>query len=212
MIVERFPRQTANEALVSAKYSLKRDLEELAQMSGRLREYLLGDALYMPVGGGFLRGGGAPQLTIGAILLRRRRITLLRAALEAAGQAKLDAVIAQLDDAQREWTLHYEKKLRQEAGSRLTLLHGFIRDCGERPCDCAAAYPVEAMRRSIMQEILLALDEFAYDQSDILPKLEHCDAGLRVLLKRCDFIWSAELQPVYPRATFWWLYGKPAAR
>ena len=181
-------------------------------MGDKLRDYLLGDALYGPVGGGFLRGSGSPQLTIGAFLLRRRRLALLRDALEAAAQAQLHATIVQHDTIQREWTLHYEKKLRQEAGSRLKLLAAFIRDCGERPRDCAGTYPVEAMRRSITQEILLALDEFAYDKRDCLAEAGHIDAGLRRHLKACPFIWSRLLEPVYPRAKFWWLYGKPADR
>ena len=181
-------------------------------MGDKLRDYLLGDALYGPVGGGFLRGSGSPQLTIGAFLLRRRRLVLLRDAIEAAAQAQLDATIDQHDTIQREWTLHYEKKLRQEAGSRLKLLAAFIRDCGERPRDCAGTYPVEAMRRTITQEILLGLDELAYDKRECLAEAGHIDAGLRRHLKVCPFIWSPQLEPVYPRAKFWWLYGKPAAR
>ena len=54
---------------MSSNYSLKRDLEELAQMGDKLHEYILGDALYMPVSGGFFRGSSTPQLTTGAFLL-----------------------------------------------------------------------------------------------------------------------------------------------
>ncbi len=179
-------------------------------MSGKLRDYLLGDALYGPVGGGFLRGSGSPQLIIGALLLRRRRLSLLRDSLEAAAQAQLDAALDHHDTIQREWTLHYEKKLRQEASSRLKLLAAFIRDCGERPRDCAGAYPVEAMRRTITQEIMLAMDEFAYDKGESLSEAGRIDAGLRRHFNAGEFIWDPRLASVYLRAMFWWLYGKPA--
>ncbi len=194
---------------MSSTYSFKRDLDELAQMSDKLREYILGDALYMPVSGGFFRGGGMPQLTTGAFLLRRRRLSLLRDALDAGAQARLDAIIAQHDEIQREWTLHYEKKIQQEVNSRLKMMVAFFRECSESPRDCAAAYPVEAMRRTIVQEIMLAMDEFDYEQREFLPKVQHCDAGLRRYLQPSAFIWVPQLEPIYPRAIFWWLYAGP---
>ncbi len=199
------------EAQVSSTYSFKRDLDELVQMGDKLGEYILGDALYMPVSGGFFRGSSTPQLTTGAFLLRRRRLSLLRDALDAAAQARLDATIAQHDEIQREWRLHYEKKLGQEVNSRLKMMVAFFRECSESPRDCAAAYPVEAMRRTIVQEIMLAMDEFAYDTRELSPKIQHCDAGLRRHLKAGEFIWSAKLELVYPRAIFWWLYARPQA-
>ena len=195
---------------MSFNYSLKRDLEELAQMGDKLHEYILGDALYMPVSGGFFRSSSTPQLTTGAFLLRRR-LSQLRDELDAAAQAQLDATLAQHDDIQREWRMHYEKKLQQEVDSRLKTMVAFFRECSESPRDCAAAYPVEAMRRTIVQEIMLAMDEFGYDKRELLPKVPHCDSGLRRYFRSGEFIWSSPLEPVYPREIFWWLYGTPAA-
>lgn len=196
---------------MSSNYSIKSDLAELAQMSDKLREYILGAALYMPVSGGYVRGGGTPQLTIGAFLLRRRRLSLLQDELDAKQRGLLDATLKQHDDIQREWRLHYEQKLEQEVHSRLKLMLAFFRECSESPRDCAAAYPVEAMRRTIVQEIMLAMDEFDYDQRELSPKVQHCDAGLRRYLRPTVFIWSPLLEPVYPRAIFWWLYARPEA-
>ena len=196
---------------MSSNYSLKRDLQELAQMGDKLHEYILGDALYMPVSGGFFRGSSTPQLTTGAFLLRRRRLSQLRDELDAAAQAQLDATLAQHDDIQREWRMHYEKKLQQEVDSRLKMMVAFFRECSESPRDCAAAYPVEAMRRTIVQEILLAMDEFDFDKSEFFPKVRHCDSGLRRYFRSGEFIWSSQLEPVYPREVFWWLYGAPTA-
>ena len=196
---------------MSSNYSLKRDLEELAQMGDKLHEYILGDALYMPIRGGFFRGSSTPQLTIGAFLLRRRRLSQLRDELNAAAQAQLDATLAQHDNIQREWRMHYEKKLQQEVDSRLKMMVAFFRECSESPRDCAAAYPVEAMRRTIVQEILLAMDGFGYDRRELLPNVRHCDSGLRRYFRSDEFIWSSQLEPVYPREIFWWLYGAPVA-
>ena len=136
---------------MSSRYSLSRDLDELERMVERLVDYLLGDAMYLPVGGGFFRGASTPQMTLGALLLRRRRLAKLRGKLKRADSIRLDDVLAQHDSLQREWTLHYEQKLQREVPMRLKLMAGFFREFNENPRDCAGAYPAEALRRAIVQ-------------------------------------------------------------
>ena len=196
---------------MSARYSLTRDLDELERMVERLGDYLLGEAMYLPVGGGFFRGGGTPQMTIGALLLRRRRLSHLRARLKRVDGSRLDAALAKHGKLRREWTLHYEQKLLREAPSRLRVMAGFFRECSENPRDCAGAYPVEALRRTIIQEVLLAMDEFGYEKGELLAAIRPADQALRRILKADDFIWSPQLEPVYPKAQYWWLYGSPAS-
>lgn len=195
---------------MSSRYAIGRDLDELEQMIERLEDYLLGDAMYLPLSGGFFRGSSTPQMTIGALLLRRRRLSQLRAKLTRADGFRLDAALAQHDVLQREWTLHYEKKLRPEVPMRLKAMAGFFRECSEDPRDCASAYPVEALRRAIVQEILLAMDEFGYDKSELTGATRLADQALQRILCAGAFIWSPLLEAVYPRAGFWWLYGSPA--
>ena len=179
-------------------------------MVERLGDYLLGDAMYLPVGGGFFRGSSTPQMTIGALLLRRRRLTWLRAKLKRADGIRLDAALAQHEDLQREWTLHYEQKLQREVPIRLKGMAGFFRECSENPRDCSGAYPVEAQRRTIVQEILFAMTEFGYDKRKFTTAVRPADQALRRLLHVGEFIWSPLLEAVYPKAAFWWLYGSPA--
>ena len=195
---------------MSSIYSVARDLDELLQMAGRLQEYLLSDKLYLALGGGFFRGG-RPQLTLGAFLLRRRRLAMLRHRLDETRRAELREALARHEELQREWRLHYEKKLAREAASRLKLMGEFMRDCAESPRDCATAYPVEAMRRTILQEILLALDEFDYASGDLSARVERVDGALRRYLLPGDFIWPTELESVYAPLEFWWLYSAPQA-
>lgn len=196
---------------MSSRYSLARDLDELERMVERLGDYLLGDAMYLPVSGGFFRGSSTPQMTIGALLLRRRRLRHLRAKLKRAEGHRLDAALAQHADLQREWTLHYEKKLGREVPMRLQVMAGFFRECSENPRDCGGAYPVEALRRTIVQEILIAMEEFGYERSEVIASVRTADQALRRLLHAGDFIWSPILEAVYPKAQFWWLYGSPAS-
>ena len=106
--------------------------------------------------------------------------------------------------------MHYERKLNQEVPSRLKLMGAFFADCRESPSDCASAYPVEALRRAIVQEIMLAMDEFGYDAGELMTPVKQTDVALRRILHAGDFIWSERLEIVYPRGGFWWLYGQPA--
>lgn len=195
---------------MSARYSLARDLDELERMAERLGDYLLGDAMYLPIGGGSFRGASRPQMTIGALLLRRRRLSILRVKLKRSDGFRLDAALARHGELQREWRLHYERKLGRELQSRLELMSAFFQECQDDPNNCATAYPVEALRRTIAQEITLALDEFGYEQGDALAALQPVDRALRKILHSGNFIWTPELEAVYPKAAFWWLYGKPA--
>lgn len=194
---------------MSRRYALERDLDELERMTERLQEYILGDQLYLSIGAGFIRGGSMPQMTLGALLLRRRRLTSLRARLDSEQAARLEAALARHNSSQREWTLHYEKKLRGEAPARLKLMRAFFLDCKQNPRDCGGAYPVEALRRTIVQEILLAMAEFKYGTEELRAAAQINDRALRPLLDAGDFIWSPVLEKAYPRATFWWLYGRP---
>ena len=196
---------------MSAKYDLERDLSQLEEMTERLSDYLLGAALYMPVGG-FFRASTMPQLTLGALLLRRRRLTELRASLKREQAARLDAALRLHDQAQAEWTLHYEKKLQQEVLSRLKVMRAFFAECSESSRDCASAYPIEALRRTIVQEVVLAMDEFGYETGELAASLRQTDGALRRILRAGDFIWSARLESVYPREGFWWLYGSPRVK
>ena len=88
-------------------------------------------------------------------------------------------------------------------------MRGFFLDCSQNPRDCDAAYPVEALRRTIVQEILLAMDEFSYDKREMQALALQNDMALRRLLRASAFIWSPILESVYPQETFWWLYQRP---
>lgn len=191
---------------MSANYSLARDLRELARMSDSLDAYLPGNALYMRVG-----AGDMPQLTAGAFLLRSRRLGHFRGRMNPSQQAALDKALAQHDAQRREWRLHYEKKLQREVLSRLRAMRAFFGECAENLRGCAAAYPAEAMRRTLMQEILIAMDDFGYDKAELMPAVHQSDRALRRYVRPDAFIWSPQLEAVYRREPFWWLYARPNA-
>lgn len=192
-------------------YNLEQDLREAEAMVNGLERYLEGDQLYGSAGSGGIFGSGTlPALTIGALLLRLRRLEHLRGQLSAAQQARLDAAAAAHEAVRRAHTVRYSERLLHEAHSRLDAMRTFFQEAAENPASAAAIYRPELLRRTIVQEILPALAQLRVSADDLTAKLRRTDAQLGgVAGQPAGFQWDAALAPVYPRETFWWLYQKP---
>ena len=99
--------------------------------------------------------------------------------------------------------------MEREVQSRLKAMGEFFRDCRESIKLCSGAYLVEAMRRTIIQELMIALDEQGVESGNLKFKLQHTDNELRSWVTAGEFLWSDRLLPLYPQESFWWLYGRP---
>jgi hypothetical protein len=192
-------------------YSVQKDLSEAEAMARALVPYVHEDELYGSVGsGGFFSGGGRmPSLTIGALLMRIRRLNMLRDRLNDEQTRRLEAVEARNAEIHNEWRVHYERKMIREANSRLDAMKAFFEECDEDPALCARVYGPEASRRTIVEEIMLAMEQHNIDDADLRRKARSSDNKLRGYLEPSDFVWVAELKPAYPEKTFWWLYHRP---
>lgn len=189
-------------------YNIETDLKEADAMSKGLAAYVRGGNLYGSVGGG-LFSSRMPSLTIGALLMRVRRLRVLEDRLNPTQRALLDRIDDQHTQTRREWSMHYHDKLKQEGFSRLKAMATFFEECADRPRGCAGIYLPEALRRTIVQEIIMALEESGKPDSELVAQARGVDGRLRRFTQPHDFIWAAELQPVYPQAMFGWLYAKP---
>ncbi len=189
--------------------NLKSDLKEAVEMAEHLADYLRGDALYGSMGGGLFGSGSKPPLTVGALLLLLRRLRALQDALTPDQQAQLAKADAQHEAVKREWRMHYDEKRLREANSRLDAMRTFFEECAHSPKTCAANYLPEALRRTIVQELVVTLDADGLLDDDLTRKLRDTDGRLRRHTRSADFVWAAQLAPVYPRDVFWWLYARP---
>jgi hypothetical protein len=203
---------TNSETIMSeTKYSFEKDLHEATAMAEGLAEYVRIDMLYGKVGSGGMFGGGKmPSLTIGALLMRIRRLSVLNDQLNSNQQTQLQKVVNRHDAVVEEWRFHYEQKLVREAKSRLDAMSTYFDECRSDPILCASAYLPEAFRRTVVQECLLGMVDLNIEiDAELNMKLEGTDGRLHALVRPADFIWSQKLMPAYPRDDYWWLYTQP---
>ena len=196
---------------MSEVYTIKRDLGELEAMVKNLENYVRGDTLYGSAGGaGFFSGGRMPSLTVGAVLMRLRRLDVLHNQMDDAQIHRFEATQEKHAHVADEWRLHYTGKMTREANSRLDAMHAFFEECTTSPKLCANVYRPELLRRTIVQEILIAMDEINMAvEDDLKQKLNGTDGRLRQFVKPSEFQWAEQLQPAYDQKTFWWLYQQP---
>ena len=181
-------------------YSIDLDLKEVTAMVDAFVPYVYEDELYGRV------TMNLPRMTPGAVLLRLRRLNALRDRMSAAQRTALEAAASQFEQASTEWGVAYDKKLVQEAESRLRDIQIYVNECRDDPRMAANAYLPEALRRTLIQEVLMVMS----DQGEALkPKVRQADSGLRHHTQPCPFLWDAVLQPIYPPDTYWWLYARP---
>jgi hypothetical protein len=189
--------------MAEQNYSIDLDLTELKTMVDNLVPYIYEDELYGKV------NLPAARLTPGAILLRLRRLRALRGQMNAAQAAQLETIETLHEGTRKEWNVAFNKKLVHEAESRLRDVQTYLNECKDDPRLCASAYTPEALRRTIVAEILSALPSSDVNYARLITNAKLVDNGLRRYVREDSFIWAEALRPAYPQETFWWLYGRP---
>lgn len=194
---------------MSEKYSIDQDLREAKAMTDGLERYIQGDQVYGSVSGGIFGSGNMPALTIGALAMRLRRLHSLSPKMTDKQREQLQAIQMKHEAVRNEWRNLYEQKLIREANSRLDAMNPFFEECRSDPALCARVYPPEVLRRTITEEIMIALDDLHSPLDELKQKARRIDASLRRFVQPASFIWADELQSVYPDNQFWWMYNRP---
>jgi len=193
---------------MSENYSAQKDIKEAEAMVKALASYVQQDTLYGTTGGFF--SGNTPSLTVGALLMRLRRLAVLRDTLPESLRSRLDSVEEQHKTVYNEWKMHYETKMVREAKSRLDSMKQYFAECAGSTRLCHNTYRPEALKRTIVQEILIAMDELNVEvDDDLKQKQNYADGQLRRYTSPAEFFWSSELEAAYPQGAFWWLYVYP---
>lgn len=192
---------------MSSNYDIRTDLKEAIAMADNLESYVRGTELYGHAGGGFF--SQMPSLTIGALVMRLRRLDSLRGDLNDAQTKDLDTALAQWENTRDEWRVHYENKVVREAESRIDSMRTFFRECGDSRVNCHNNYRPEILKRTIVQELVREMNALNMSNEDATDKISAADSQLHSYMEADVFQWSEELKTLYPNDEFWWLYQKP---
>lgn len=192
---------------MSSNYNLRTDLREAAAMVKSFESYLRGDELYGTTGGSFFNN--MPRTTVGALVMRLRRLDLLRSHMRDSQSKELDRIVDQFHVVRTEWQHHYEQKMSQEVESRIDAMRHFFAECRESVSACSQAYRTEVLRRTTVQEVLVEMDSLNVTEQEALTLVRQADTSLRRFTEPTEFLWSDMLKPIYPESEYWWLYQAP---
>lgn len=180
-------------------FNLERDLRVLVTMTANLTPYLYKSEMYGQL------SGDLPKLTLGGLLLRLYRLSHMN--LSATQQNQVREAQRQFDAARSEWSVHYNNKVQQELRTRLEASSQFLIECAEDIAMCAASYPSQAEKRTMIEHLKDEAEARGILTDDVQLRLRQMDNKLQRYLQDGEFISDARLQSVYPRDKFWWLYG-----
>ena len=188
---------------------LSHDLAILEDMVLHMPGYLLTEATRWDVG-----KSGAPPITIGGYLMRRRRLGLLAGALGEDERRHLAAANADFDAIVARQMVRYETRALAEAGARMREWAEYLRDLAtsKRLAGDHAHYAYKADIRVVLAEVLDLLGQPPYELPEhVVTDVAALDHRLQARWEPGAFIWATMWLPAYPAERFWWLYGYPAA-
>ena len=147
-----------------------------------------------------------PPLTIGGLLLARRRARALSQPLGASEQTRLLKLETEVEAIQARWRVAWENKAGYEFTARLTLWRDFMEDYRREPAEHADRYSYEVNRRVMLHLLAGQGASLPAEELDLLAVL---DRVLRALLPEGAFVWHPSLQSSFPVEPFWYLYCQP---
>ena len=188
---------------------LSRDLAILEDMVLHMGGYLLTDATRWDVG-----KSGAPPITVGGYLMRRRRLELRAGALDEDERQRLAVANADYDAVVARQVVRHEARALAEAGARMREWAGYLRDvaASKRLAADHAHYAYKADIRVVLAEVLDLLGRPPYrlpqHLTDDVAALDH---RLQARWQPGGFVWAAVWESAYPLEPYWWLHGNPLA-
>ena len=179
-------------------------------MLEEMEDYLLSSEVFWPLSKQMPVGPPSPRLTLGGLILTLDELNAQEKDLSPSQASDLYKLRLQMEKVRTKWTVGLERKAAQELRSRLNLWRAYLVDIEER-IETPENY-IFQVRYRVMFERLANL---AVQQPEIKPQVEEMrslDLRLRRIFVPGAFVWDPRLEDIYPRDTFWYLYGLPQPR
>jgi hypothetical protein len=178
------------------------DLKFIESASQSLSDYILSEILYWPMDDTPASlGKSASWTTLGLLFLVIEHIR--RKPLNADQAERFAIAQTEIEKVHKKWKVAWEKKVVDEFKSRARQWYNFLKEYNSDVNDFKARYRVEVRNRVILQLLLLDLP---LNETGLVQSLHLMDESLKGMLAEGDFIWSADLQSVFPEEKFWFLY------
>lgn len=188
---------------------LAHDLTVLEDMVAHMGGYLMADVTRWDIG-----KSGAPPVTVGGYLMRRRRLGLLASHLDEAERQRLAAANEDFDAVVAARTVRFEKRVLAEIGDRLrewSVYLGHVTSSARLAAD-HAHYAWKADTRVVVGDLLVCVRGRALAlPAHVAADLAALDHRLQAHWRTGGFIWAPVWEAAYPPAEYWWLYGHPVA-
>jgi len=169
-----------------------------------LENYLLSKDIFWPVDIRPPAGEpGYPQLTLGGLLLARKRLIAFNKSPKQAED--VEKVITSMDKIRSNWRVAWEKKAERSFGVRLKMWRDYIEEYRQGPLDNADRYAYEVRLRTMLTLLKTEGGGQVSAEVDLLAIL---DKFLDTVLINDDFVWEPELQMGFPENIYWYLYGR----
>ncbi len=184
--------------------TIEYDLLYLQAGVAELENYLLTNDVFWPVDIRPPAGEpGYPQLTLGGLLLARKRLLTLNKSPKQTAQ--LDKIISDMDGIRSRWKVAWEKKASRSFSVRIKMWRDYVEEYRLLPQDNADRYPYEVRLRAMLALLKSELGGQPTAEVDLLSIL---DSYLEKVLIAGNFVWEPELEPGFPENTYWYLYGR----
>lgn len=183
--------------------SLEQDLEFFSIGVKELKDYLLSEQLFWPLGAGPGLGAQLPRLTVGGLLLAQARLNAHR--LDSSQAAAMTRLESRLESTRASWRVAWGRKAAWEFGARLNQWKGYLNEYRDDPARHADFYPQEVRWRTMLALLQPEAEELEEEQVELLAGL---DQLLSAVLLTGPFVWDGDLRSGFPRDRFWFLYGR----
>lgn len=201
-------QETADREILDHRL-LAHDLAVLEDMVVHMGGYLMTEATRWDIG-----KSGAPPITIGGYLMRRRRLGLLAPRLDADERHRLDEANADFDRVVTNQTVRFEHRTLAEIGDRLREWGVYLRHLAgsARMAADHAHYAWKADTRVVVGDLIAVARERRLALPGHIPTdLAALDHRLQGHWQPGAFIWAPVWELAYPAEPYWWLYGSPTA-
>ena len=177
-------------------------LDYLQAGISEIEPYLLSKSLFWSLGSAT---GSLPRLTLGGMLFALQRSR--RKNLNPEQQSTLLKYETTINDVRSRWQVAWGRKTQREFLSRLRQWGNFINELLKDMDEFAPYYPSEVRSRVFLR---LLAPEMEPPDSAYGELLNNLDDALRSVFVPGEFVWDRELEPAFPRETYWYLWGVPA--